>query len=452
MQGTLSTKGLKTEIFYLTIYDILGHFDVIDQVTFTPAEETNNSYFDVVKQAYLEASISDKERDKFLIKDFHERIKELFSDRTPKIIDKLKELGATDVDFALINHDKVVLEKIAFENTETDIYQLAKIYRFVDIAAHINPSFKPFEIHITIGHTPITLGSLNYQAFEYDSGAMVQHNAFINIQDAGNKTWNYNHAAFWNKNIKNFFDTSILFGNASKYLLDEEVFSFFHTKEISQLTTKNLNFVLVIINMHDSEESGKLSSVFGKFPQLAKETLYVVQSCYSGKYHQTLPNGCHLITSSGAEESSLTWDFDKVSNLAKYMSNSGLDLATFLQFYASEYTKSTPYFSGVFGNKLIQKAAIKTIAQPEVRIELLDEIQEEKDNFVQEVSERKMQVNTFPVYLEPQLHHIHPASASPHGESHHLLLPSNEDLPLLGNEVSPYDDDSSNSCCPCVIL
>jgi len=121
MHGTLSIKGLKTEIFYLTIYDILSHFDDIDQVTFVPAQKTNNSYFDIVKQAYLEASISAKERDKFLIKDFHARIKELFSDRTPKIIHKLKELGATDVDFAIINHDRATLAKIALENTETDI-------------------------------------------------------------------------------------------------------------------------------------------------------------------------------------------------------------------------------------------------------------------------------------------------------------------------------------------
>ena len=439
MHGTLSIKGLKTEIFYLTIYDILSHFDDIDQVTFAPAKETNNSYFDIVKQAYLEASISPKERDKFLIKDFHARIKELFSDRTPKIIDKLKELGATNVDFALINHDRVTLARMAFENTETDIYQLAKIYRFADIAHHINPSFNLFETDITIASVPVSLGSLNYQAFEYYR-AGAQHNALINIQDAGDKTWNYNHTAFWNKHIKNFFHTSILFGNGSIYILDTEILSIFSTKKLSQLTTQNLDFVLVIINMHDSEESGKLSSVFGKLPQLAKETLYIVQSCYSGKYHQTLPSGCHLITSSGAKESSLTWDYNKISNLGKYMSESGPDLTSFLQFYASEYTNSTPHFSGVFAGKTIKQTPVKNIIQPKVRVELLDE--EKEGGFVREVTERKMQVETFPAYPELQLNNITPALSSPHEE----ITLDDDDFPLLG------DDLSYNSYCPCMIL
>jgi len=318
---------------------------------------------------------------------------------------------------------------------------LAKIYRFADIAHHINPSFNLFETDITIASVPVNLGSLNYQAFEYYS-AGAQHNALIRIQDAGDKTWNYNHTAFWNKHIKNFFDTSILFGNGSRYLLDTEILGFFSTKKLSQLTIQNLDFVLVIINMHDSEESGKLSSVFGKLPKLAKETLYIVESCYSGKYHQTLPSGCHLITSSGAKESSFTWDFNKISNLGKYMSKSVPDLTSFLQFYASEYTNSTPHFSGVFAGKTIKQTPVKNIIQPKVGVELLDEAEEKEGGFVQEVTERKMQVETFPTYLELQLNNIKPAPSSPHGDT----TLDDDYLPLLG------DDLSDNSSCPCVIL
>ena len=201
MRGTLKVEDKEQDILSLTIRDIIEHFKNIDEVTFTTDIETNNSYFDIVIQVYLKAFISFSDLDQELVKEFHKLIQKLFSDKEKR--EKLIELGATDVDFALINHNQDTLKKIAYQNTETDMYQLAKIYRFVDIAQYIGEKFNPFKIDITIGNNSnISLGSLRYQAFEYCSESIIPKNAFINIQDAGNKTWNYGDVAFWNKNIK----------------------------------------------------------------------------------------------------------------------------------------------------------------------------------------------------------------------------------------------------------
>ncbi|MFK7968564.1 MAG: hypothetical protein AB8B68_05420 [Rickettsiaceae bacterium] len=86
-----------------------------------------------------------------------------------------------------------------------------------------------------------------------------------------------------------------------------------------------------------------------------------------------------------------------------------------------------------------------TIIKPDVRIELLDEIPEERGDFIQEVSERKMQVKTFPVYYTPELHNTALVSLLPHEEI-------NDDyLYLLGEEELPYDS-SESSYGPCLVI
>ncbi len=47
---------------------------------------------------------------------------------------------------------------------------------------------------------------------------------------------------------------------------------------------------------------------------------------------------------------------------------------------------------------------------------MLDEIPEERGDFIQEVSERKMQVKTFPVYYTPELYNTALVSLLPHEE------------------------------------
>ena len=64
----------------------------------------------------------------------------------------------------------------------------------------------------------------------------------------------------------------------------------------------------------------------------------------------------------------------------------------------------------------IQEITHGTIINPDVRIELLDEIPEERGDFIQEVSERKMQVKTFPVYYTPELYNTALVSLLPHEE------------------------------------
>lgn len=396
MRGTLSINKVEKNIFSLTIYDVLGHLDNLDKVEFIRPTEVDRGYFDIINQVYSDAFTSGQQRDKILLDEFYKAMQKLFSDQNEEVRDKLISLGATDIDFALINYDKPNLVKIAFENTETDIYQLAKNYRFLDIAKVIHSDFNPYAIDITIGCYRKSLGALAYEAFEYDNGFEEQHTAIINIQDVGNKTWDYNNASFWQKNLKGFFDTSILYGNASKYILEDQMLNLFHTKELSLLSSKQLDFVLVIIGLHDSKEYGKLSPVFSQFPKLAKDTLYIVEGCFSGQYHKFLPNGCHLITSSSDTESSLTSDFDKIVNLSKYVDKSGINLSSFLKFYSNEYVSSTPHYSGNFNDKLVENVPIKELfpAMPYEELNTLsDKMEVKADQFVPVST--KMQVKIF---------------------------------------------------------
>ena len=368
MRGVLTISGREIRTFGLDIYHLCNHLMPIENVRFMPAEKTGNNFFDVVLQVYLQASIGSL-ADKRLIPLLFDEMKRIFG--APEHHAKLKELGATETDFALINCDKAKLTELAAHNTETDIYKLAGIYRLARIANNfVNSDGTPLteysdllRVTIPVGSFNIALNTLSYYAFAYSNTHEEPHNVLISIHDAGDKTWNYNDVGFRSKYIRGLFDTVISFGNGSAYLLPQEVSNFFSTAQILELASKGLDFAVVMLELHDDKESGKFSSIVGALPKLAKTTLYIIDSCYSGKYHAIIQGECHLITSGSSEEASLTSDFDKIEYFSKYIPETGPNLTSFLHYFATEYTHSTPHFSGSIDGRVIKNQPIKDLPE-----------------------------------------------------------------------------------------
>jgi hypothetical protein len=138
MKGKLLVKNKEERIFNSTIYDVISHLENIQHIEFSKAEKTGADYWDAVRGVYEKTKSNNTTADQALIPIFYEKLNALFQSEDTSIQDKLSELGVTALDKALITCDISNIQQITGENTTQNIYQLAKKYRFLEIARTIH--------------------------------------------------------------------------------------------------------------------------------------------------------------------------------------------------------------------------------------------------------------------------------------------------------------------------
>lgn len=189
------------------------------------------------------------------------------------------------------------------------------------------------------------------------------NNLFINIACGGGATWDYNKAGYFSKCIESSFATTIHLGNGTQYITPSCISTIFNHDKMNSLLEQNLDFALVIVDSHDSKESKSFSSVLSSLTtKLAKSTVVLIDSCYSGQYHDefVIENGVFLISASTDDQTSC--GADRVSEFSKYFSAQP-DLFGILKYCIENYTQSTPCFSGKIGGKTFKSVPIKELLE-----------------------------------------------------------------------------------------
>ena len=291
MRGSLKFKGVSQNIFDLTILDIIHQLRELDQISFDVGT-SGIEYMDVISTSYSWAEPD--EYDALLMPSLRKILKSIVSD--VKKIQEFKNLGATDLDIALIQGDIALIKSMAASNTETNPYSIAKKFRFLDIARDAaSPEFDSINLHI--GNQYIPLCNLGYCTFETQKPGVTPKTLLVDFQYDGGKTWGPHGASKWHESLSQCFDKSVSFGDGTRFILSSHTLSLLN---LQTTASEGLEFALVIIHMHDSREEegyrGTLYDVIGQFPNIAKTTVYLVQSCYAGKYHAQWKSDAHLIT------------------------------------------------------------------------------------------------------------------------------------------------------------
>ena len=157
--------------------------------------------------------------------------------------------------------------------------------------------------------------------------------AVLLIEDDGETAWDYNNSAYDYGKLSKCFDMNMVLGSSSHDIDISNVCEMFsvgaYAAEVRKL---NLNVLVVKFNFHDSKEFGMLSKAVKMFPDnLAKETIYIIDTCYSGKYHDGWEKDAWLISTSSASQPSYGGHHRKMADFEKYceyeLSQMGLLLA-----------------------------------------------------------------------------------------------------------------------------
>lgn len=372
MHGTLTINGTngeqtKQDLFRLTIFDVIKQLKHAEQLKFTPAEKTGQGYFDIVLMVYRDCQYSPDEEVIALIPIFDKTIQNLFRDESKK--EHLKNLGATDVDFALLlNNFDFLNEPIDNQGQSIpNIYENAKNCRFFDLwrkfyGENINP-YMYTHISLKSGEKfPLFLPYLTH--FETNPDIESPETCMVIIQDLGGKTWNYNIANREYKLTKPLFDACILYGDGGHNLSFEPDYikNVFTEDRLQNLKDLNLKFLFFRIHAHDNSEEKKLQKLIEFLPDdIAQETVYFLQACHSGQYHKNwnkLHKNSYLITSAAEDESSGFTDYN-VEVLNKYFNNRDLNVNGFVKFFNDNYKHSTPHISGNINGKEICNMSVK---------------------------------------------------------------------------------------------
>lgn len=359
MHGKLNFNNISRDIFNLNLQDLITQLKDIDKIDFTEADKTNKNYMDILVNIFNEAKVDSRlpgnEEIEVLLPIFIKKLKELTQDSEK--LEKLKKLGATDLDVAFINNDSEVIKKIINNNEETNIYDLAKKFRFLDFA--MNQNNFDYTLTLKIDEKDIYLPLLFNNIFVETTNVNKKNLAFI-IQDEGHKTWDYNYSGYEYKNLRPLFNQLITYGTGSKYLFPKHISEVLQ-EQAENIQKQNLDFAFVVIKFHDSKEGGHLRKVISEFPDnLAKETLYVIRSCYSGQYHEIWKKenkSAVLITTASKDETSLITSFNCMK-LNDFFVKNDMSIEKFIEFF-SEYYGSTPYISGKYNDKLINYMSVK---------------------------------------------------------------------------------------------
>jgi len=181
----------------------------------------------------------------------------------------------------------------------------------------------------------------------------------------GGTAWNSGQAELWSEALCAQFETSFSYGNGNIKLLPSTILNACQLFQSSNIRN-DLDFALVVIQMHDAKEDGHLVSIIEKLPKLATNTLYFISACYSGKYHEfELQEGVSLLSDASSNESSSASDFAALKNLSSFFGAKQANMEDFINWAYESLCLSEPYFSGNLGGRQVKNLALKNAVRPE---------------------------------------------------------------------------------------
>lgn len=252
------------------------------------------------------------------------------------------------------------------------------------------------------------------------------------------------------KHIESSFSTTILLGNGSQYISSSAISNIFNHDRMSILKEQNLEFALVIIDSHDSKESKAFSSVLKTITtKLAKSTVVLIDSCYSGQYHEEYIPETRVFLISASTNNETSCGADNFSRFSKYFSNQP-NLLGILKYCVESYTKSTPCFSGQIGKKVFKAVPIKNVLQELDSNCLSDDLEA---NEVIQVVQNKAPDKTLELWSTISTNwstqtHITESEAWDYAPSHYLNY-SDEIVHIGDNQYDNYADSDN---CICTII
>ena len=290
---------------------------------------------------------------------FYKKMRELFGDETKK--EHLKNLGATNLDFAFLSNNLYFVNDptINHEDKSTlNIYEIANNLRFFDIwkKAYNIIDYNPHE------YTHICFNSGEKIPLPEDQPLSIEKNIIgypktlaMIFQGSGERSWNYKHANYEHR-YTDLFDLLVSYGDGAHHIILDCLENLFNQDKVKILKEIDLDFAYIRIHMHDNKE-GRLQKVIECLPDdLAKETLYFIQTCHSGQYHKHWNKNGYLITSAGENQSSYFTDY-KVEKLQNYFEGPP-NLNGFIKFFNDSYKSSTPHISGNINGNVIKNTPI----------------------------------------------------------------------------------------------
>lgn len=363
LRGILKIDGLAVLIFDLTLDDIIKQLQDLDSLSFTRPLDSDRQYADIVMQVYR----NNRYQANAPCQEFYNTIKNIFSDQSKW--PKLQELGFTELDAAFVFNDKEAIRALGLANTENTIYRLGQKYRMADFSLG-NKNYDALILPISTQNGSIAVFDLPDNAFVNQSSKMPD-SLLIHISLDGEGTWDYNQEAYLDKYMAPSFDITIQFGNGSQYITNDKIQILLGHNKVNQLKQQNLACALVFIHGHGSEKSQEYSPILKSlYKKLARTTIVMLCSCYSGQYHDEWngEEGVFFISTSKQDES--TFCSTKAFEFSKYFPNQ-VNLLGILNFCLDSYKDSTPCFSGKIADKTFRGVAIKDLLKDEVITERL---------------------------------------------------------------------------------
>jgi hypothetical protein len=298
----------------------------------------------------------------------------LFNDPANKIF--LEKLGISKLDYALITNDAAIMSQESENLKDAHIYDAAKMLRFLELGSIIHgENYAANSILITIDEgiqIPLTLYLVDNSVSivknpQLKSVQDIKKLAII-IQDNGQGVWDNNDVKWEFEQTKSLFDVSVLYGNGVSDISANSFREILDSSKLKSIKEQNIDFVLVRIHLHDNEETGQLTEIIECLPDnIAKETIYVIQTCYSGKYHKNWNKDAILITSSSANEKSYKTDY-KPDELSKYLEGDNASLEGFIKFYANYNGSSTPHMSGIYKGEKITNTPVSEFYKSTIKV------------------------------------------------------------------------------------
>ena len=392
--GGLTFSAKNIDLFNLDLLSVVNHLMNVEQIKFERAQN-NRDYWDAILSTYRNAKEELAPEDlKDVMTIFYKKIQECFEKEKNRPY--LEELQATPLDFALLKNDRESIERLTRELSEgrpfPNIYSLAKSYRFMELSQDMYGSeCQAGLVTIRSMSETIPLTSIA-QLCGLERNRPTAKTAVILVTGGGDKTWDYNMKLKEYQLIRPLFDIVITAGNGVTDLNHEGMDRLAHLVQ----TVKNkdlskghqLDFALVYILKHGKkgfsvchpkdiiDEVKKLD--FGR----AKEAVYLLNSCYSGQYHEVWDprdlgrsknKNISLITTSSKDECSLVSGFSPEAFATFFAAssdrnsknelnvNNKLNTENLVAFYATKYKHSVPHFSGYYKGNYYKRKPVSQL-------------------------------------------------------------------------------------------
>ncbi|MBA2629384.1 MAG: hypothetical protein H0U78_05050 [Rickettsiaceae bacterium] len=348
MYGKLKIKGKDADISSLTIFDIINHLKDLSSVGFTNAEETGKDYMDVLCSVYRLAAKEMGPEDTHILACldiFRKSLIRLVNDGAST--SKLFELGIKGSDIALLSNSPFNVRELAKSCGDKNPYELAKELRFMQIAKDTyGDDFVGNNITVShLGHE-IPLDELIENKLYTKKAKDKVETAILLVEGDGETAWDYNNSAYDYAKLSKCFDMSMVLGSSSHDIDMSSVGERFSVGTYAADVRKlNLDLLVIKFNLHDSKEFATLGRAVKMFPDdLAKETVYIIDTCYSGQYHVGWEKDAWLISTSSASQPAYGGHCRKMADFEKYCGSGAVTLESILKFY-STYTMSEPQVS-----------------------------------------------------------------------------------------------------------